>query len=74
MSKTTSQKPMMISTQEAAAMFSIASGTLQNWRSLAKGPRFFRVNRKILYKMEDLEDFFTANPVLTVDSLPEDRQ
>ena len=73
--KTITQKPIMISTGEAAAMFSVASGTLQNWRSQKRGPKFFRVNRgrKILYKVEDLEDFFTSEPVLTLDSLPESR-
>ncbi len=73
MPKPFSPKPVMISTSEAAAMFSVASGTLCNWRSKLQGPRFYRINRKILYKVEDLEDFFTSTPVLTIDSLPERR-
>ena len=71
MPKPFSPKPVMISTSEAAAMFSVAGGTLQNWRSQKKGPRYFRCSRKILYRVEDLEDFFTSTPVLTIDSLPE---
>lgn len=75
MAKNFSPKPVMVSTREAAAMYSVASGTLQNWRSSRKtGPRWFCIGRKILYKVSDLEDFFTANPVLTMDSLPENRQ
>ena len=75
MPKTFSPKPVMISTSEAAAMFSVASGTLCNWRSQRKkGPRWFRVGRKILYKVEDLENFFTSEPCLTLDSLPENQQ
>ena len=62
----------MVSTIEAAELFSVSTGTLQNWRSLKnRGPRYFKVGRKILYKLSDLEEFFTANPVLTLDSLPE---
>ena len=69
--KTITQKPIMISTGEAAAMFSVASGTLCNWRSKLKGPRFYRINRKILYRVEDLDSYFSASPILTTDSLPE---
>jgi hypothetical protein len=65
----------MVSAQEAAIMYSISAGTLGNWRSSKKtGPKYFKVNRKILYKVEDLETFFTATPVLTRDSLSEEMQ
>jgi len=73
MPKTFSPRPVMVSTGEAAAMFSVAGGTLQNWRSQKKGPKFFKVNRKILYRVEDLEKFFTSTPVLTFDNLSEAR-
>jgi hypothetical protein len=63
----------MISPREVALIFSISPGTLGNWRSARKGPRFFKVGHKILYKVEDLETFFTSAPVLTLDSLPEAR-
>jgi hypothetical protein len=64
----------MLSPNQAGEMFSVSPGTLANWRSLKKGPRFYKVNRKILYKLEDLEDFFTSNPILTDASLPEGKQ
>lgn len=70
MQKNPAQKKM-VTTQEAAHLFSVSSGTLQNWRSLKHGPKFFRTGRKVLYRVEDLENFFTSNPVLTIDSLPE---
>jgi len=63
------QKKMMVCPEEAAALFSISRGTLANWRTAKKGPRFYRVSRKILYKIEDLEEFFTSTPVLTIDSI-----
>jgi hypothetical protein len=60
----------MVSPNEAALIFSVSLGTLGNWRSAKRGPRFFKVGHKVLYKLADLEDFFTANPVLTFDCLP----
>lgn len=49
--------------------YSVPVGTLANWRWSKRGPKFFKVNRKVLYRAEDLEEFFTANPVLTMDSV-----
>ncbi len=58
----------MIGRREAAAMYGVACGTLANMLSQRRGPRAYKVGRKILYKLEDLELFFTANPLQTVDS------
>jgi len=46
-------------------------GTLANWRSMKRGPRFFRVSRKVVYRASDVEDFLFRNPVLTADSVNE---
>jgi len=43
-------------------------GTLRNWRSQCKGPRFFRVGRKVIYRPQDIEDFLFSHPILTQDS------
>ena len=61
----------MVDRQEAARMYSVAPGTLANWLSQGKGPKAFKVGgrRRILYRLEDLEAFFCAHPVLTTDSL-----
>ena len=64
-------KKVMITPQEASLLFGTSEGTLGNWRSKKIGPKYYRVQRrKILYRLEDLEEFFTAHPVLTVSSLP----
>jgi len=62
----------MVGRREAALMFGVAPGTLANMSSQGRGPKAYRVGRKVLYRIEDLENFFTSNPVLTIDSLPED--
>jgi len=44
-------------------------GVLANWRSEKKGPKYFKVNTKIVYRPRDIECFLFANPVLTIDSV-----
>lgn len=59
----------MVSPKQAAEMFSTSAGTLANWRTLKRGPKYFKRGTKVLYCIADLDAFFTANPVLTVDSI-----
>ena len=42
-----------------------SEGTLANWRFQKKGPRFYKVNRKVIYRPEDIEAYLFHNPVLT---------
>lgn len=46
-----------------------SEGTLANWRTQKRGPRYFRVSRKIVYRASDIEAFLFKNPVLTMDSI-----
>jgi hypothetical protein len=62
-------KPVMVSPALAGMMFSTSPGTLGNLRSQRKGPKFYKVGHKVLYSMADLEEYFCANPVVTLDSL-----
>lgn len=48
-----------------------AEGTLANWRHQKKGPRYYKVGSKILYKPADIETFAFQNPVQTIDSVKE---
>lgn len=59
----------MVDRQEAAKMYGISPGTLANWACCGKGPRMYRVNRKILYRVDDLDSFFMSRPIETVDSV-----
>jgi hypothetical protein len=61
----------MVDTATAAEAYSHAPGTLSNWRHHGVGPRWFRCGRRALYRPEDLEEFFSRQPVLTAASLPE---
>jgi len=54
--------------EEVEARYPIAAGTLANKRSKGEGPRFYRVGRKIIYRVEDIESYLFQNPVMTSDS------
>jgi len=59
------------SPSEMAKIYSIPEGSLANMRCRKVGPRYFRVGRKVLYFFQDFEAWLRKDPVLTVDSLPE---
>ena len=46
-----------------------STGVLANWRSLRKGPKFYKVSRRVVYKPADIEAFLFRNPILTIDSV-----
>lgn len=50
-----------------------SEGTLANWRTQKRGPKYFKVSRKILYRREDVEAFLFRNPVLTIDCMEDAR-
>jgi len=59
-----------LTTTEAAFMFGLSPGTLANWRSQKRGPRFYRLGgHKIVYFFDDLERWARQEPVLTADSV-----
>lgn len=53
----------------AYPMLTPSEGTLANWRNQKRGPKFYMVGRKPIYRPEDIEAFLFQNPVLTVDSV-----
>ncbi len=62
-------KTFMVGRKKAAALFDVAPGTLANLLSQGRGPRAYKVGRKVLYKISDLEAFFTSSPIQTLDSI-----
>ncbi len=42
---------------------------LANLRNQKRGPRYFKVGRKVVYKQEDIEAYLFKNPILTIDSI-----
>lgn len=46
-----------------------SEAVLGNWRHQKRGPKFYKMFRKILYRPRDIEAFLFKNPVLTIDSM-----
>lgn len=46
-----------LSSKEAAAYLCISPGTLSNWRVKGLGPRYLKLNGKVLYPMAEIHAF-----------------
>lgn len=62
--------PQVLSPKDAVALYPVLGsvGGLANLRLAKRGPRFFKVGRKVAYRTEDIEAYLFARPVLTSDS------
>ena len=47
--------------KEAAAYLRISEDTLRHWRSKGLGPKYIKINGRILYRLRDLERFLDLN-------------
>jgi hypothetical protein len=45
---------------ELAQRWKISPRTLERWRCFGGGPRFLKINGRILYRLEDIEAFEAA--------------
>jgi hypothetical protein len=58
-----------ITPDEAVKIYGLNRGTLANLRCNRQGPPFFKIGRKTLYKISDLENWLFANRVQTLESI-----
>lgn len=68
------QKPISkksLTAREVAEVYGLEVGTLANLRCQKRGPKYYRVGRKVLYWVDDVEKWVKRVPVLTLDSMPE---
>jgi predicted site-specific integrase-resolvase len=47
----------MITEKELADRWQVAEGTLRNWRSAGRGPRYVKVEGAVRYSEEDIREF-----------------
>lgn len=65
-----SLKKRTLTPHEVAEYYSIAVGTLANWRCRKHGPKYHKLgSRKILYDIEEIERWIQDHTVLTINSL-----
>jgi hypothetical protein len=64
-------KKKAISPAELEAIYGIPRGSSANMRWAKKGPKYYKAGaRRVIYMVEDVEEWLSRNPVLTTDSLP----
>jgi len=51
-----------------AEAYGVAVGTLRNWRSQGRGPKYHKVGSRVLYRPGDCDSFFFSSPRLTADA------
>lgn len=49
--------PDLLTTSEVAHLCRTPSETVRYWRHIGKGPRSFKVGRRVLYRREDVESW-----------------
>ena len=60
-------RPLYVSAASVdKVVLGVSRKTFSNWRSEKRGPRFFLVGGKPYYRLDDLESYFGANPVETL--------
>ncbi len=55
--------PAALDTIQAATYLSVERATLKKWRSLGTGPTYARLGSKVVYLIEDLDEFLRAHRV-----------
>lgn len=55
---------------EAASFLGLHPTTLETWRCLKKGPKYSKIGRRVIYDIQDLEDYCNSKTVHTLDTNP----
>lgn len=54
---------LYLNTRQIAEKFGIPYRTLLFWREKRRGPVYYRVDKRVLYKVEEMEKFMAARAV-----------
>jgi hypothetical protein len=59
-----------LTTKAAAAYLRLQPGTLEVWRCRGRGPKYQKIGRRVIYDQKFLDEYASANTVLTSDTCP----
>lgn len=59
-----------LSQTELSARWNLSPRTLERWRWLGEGPRYLKLGGRVLYRLEDVEEFESANLIGTTEGTP----
>jgi len=62
-------KEKALTPKDVQELYGVSVGHQANLRSKRRGPKFYKAGGKVLYRPEDTDAYYFANPFLTVDSL-----
>jgi excisionase family DNA binding protein len=54
---TATEAPDFLTTEEVATLLRTSPETVRFWRHVGKGPRSFKLGRRVLYAAEDVDAF-----------------
>jgi hypothetical protein len=54
---------------QVSKIYGIPQGTLANMRCRKEGPKYYKINSRVIYFLADVEKWLMRNPVLTRDSI-----
>ena len=60
----------LLTPKEVEKIFKIKTGALANWRSQGRGPKYYKLEGKILYKYSEILEWVNRNAVHTIHSDP----
>lgn len=58
-----------LNTHQAAAFLGLKPCTLEAWRCRKIGPRYSKLGSRVMYDESELETWFAAKSIMTVDSI-----
>ena len=61
----------ILTTKQFSKEYGLPEGSLANMRWRKIGPRYYKLNKKIIYRRADIEAWLFSNPVLTINALKE---
>ena len=67
--ETINMEKKYLNPRELAQTFSLNTGTLANMRTRKIGPPFSKAGKKILYRIQDVEQWLRANTVKTEENI-----
>ncbi|WP_147102875.1 helix-turn-helix domain-containing protein [Nesterenkonia populi] len=56
-------RPISVNTIDAARYLGVESATLAKWRSQGDGPPFVKINSKVLYRLDSLDEYLRTQEV-----------
>jgi hypothetical protein len=60
-----------LNTLEAAVFLGVKPNTLEVWRCQKRGPKYSKIGRRVLYDINDLENYFVSCSVYTKETVPQ---